>query len=185
MTEQTTSEARVEAEGLVRWLEPENEPGPWPCWVRTPQHCPNTAVMKVYDLPFCEVHGAECRDGAFEEIYQDATEWLSRFDNPHVPNPNWEALRVLREGVSELRGKARFAELASEESIQRAYPVYGREVDEDYFVGYDHLREIRFTLHKLMRLAFEAGEDWILEKLERDREDVAAQLAWLLRSGRS
>ncbi len=51
--------------------------------------------------------------------------------------------------------------------------------------AYDHLREARFILHKCMRVAFEAQERWIVESLEHERENTAAQLAWLIRNGRS
>lgn len=37
-----------------------------------------------------------------------------------------------------------------------------------------------YTLHKLMRIAFEEGETWLVEVLEIERESVAAQIAFVL-----
>jgi hypothetical protein len=51
--------------------------------------------MEVYGLAFCEVHGPEAKSGALEELYFDATNFLERFDNPHVPPPNPATLAVL------------------------------------------------------------------------------------------
>src|SRR3954452_13731010 len=66
--------------------------------------CQRPAVMAVYELCFCEIHGAEAKAGALEEAYYDAANFLARLDNPYVPEPpNPVALRMLREAVSAAR----------------------------------------------------------------------------------
>ena len=41
-------------------------------------------------------------------------------------------------------------------------------------------RNARMLLHRLMRLAFENGADWLVESLEEDRQEVAAQCAYAI-----
>ena len=45
---------------------------------------------------------------------------------------------------------------------------------------YDVFRQARHTIHRAMRLAYEEGEDWMVETLEPHRETVAAQAAFAL-----
>ena len=161
--------------------------GPLPCvvgWHGSLEECGRDATMEVYGLSFCEIHGAECKAGALEEFYFDAGEFLGRLDNKAVRNPNAAALLMLREAVSELTERTIAAEEVADDALARAYPASGEEPDPDYFAGYDHLRDVRVLLHRMMRLAFEAEETWLVELLEPERENVAAQLAYLIRSGR-
>ncbi|GEM_PF-6150106 len=75
---------------IVRYLEDGEES--FPCWVGHGddiEACRRPSTMKVYGLPFCEVHGEEARDGALEEMHQDADEFFTRFTTSHVPElPN-------------------------------------------------------------------------------------------------
>ncbi len=50
----------------------------------------------------------------------------------------------------------------------------------DYSYPYDTHRSVRLLIHKLMRLAYEEGEGWLVETLESKREDTAAQAAYAL-----
>ena len=62
--------------------------GPVPCFVRHEDaggKCLRPAVMEVYGLPFCEIHGAEVKFRALEELYYDAANFLARLDNSSVP----------------------------------------------------------------------------------------------------
>src|SRR4051812_29475743 len=80
--------------------------GPLPCVVRHPDaggQCQRDAVMAVYRLCFCEIHGAEVKAGALEEAYYDAANFLQLLDNSSVPRSNLIAMQVLCEAVSELR----------------------------------------------------------------------------------
>lgn len=91
-------------------------------------------------------------------------------------------------------------ELAAEEgptedhrrALVRAYPdvpetVTGKvlqwERDEEPHSGavVDSLLSSLGTLSKLMRVAHEDGETWIVELLETEREGIAAQLSYALR----
>jgi len=40
--------------------------------------------------------------------------------------------------------------------------------------------DVRMHLHRLMRLSWSVGQDWILEVLEEEREGASAQLAFAL-----
>ncbi len=76
-----------------------------PCWVSAEGAggpCKRPSVVRVYGLPFCEAHSAEVRAGALEELYSDAAQVLERLDNPSVPEPNPEAIRLVRAAVSGL-----------------------------------------------------------------------------------
>jgi hypothetical protein len=61
--------------------------GPIHCWVGKGLdgvRCEHTAVMEVYGTPMCEDHGAEAKAGALEELYDDASQEISRPFNLHV-----------------------------------------------------------------------------------------------------
>lgn len=49
---------------------------------------------------------------------------------------------------------------------------------------YDMYMSARLLLHRHMRLAFEEDAFWLVEVLEREREAVAAQVAYTLALGR-
>jgi hypothetical protein len=78
MTEQTLGAEAIVREGdeaFARYRRLIEERGQLPCVVRHPDaggQCQGLAVMKVYGLNFCEIHGAEAKAGALEEIYFDA-----------------------------------------------------------------------------------------------------------------
>ncbi len=75
---------RGTAEALARALTEDERALELPCWVRHPSaggSCPRRASTIVYGLLFCEVHGAEARAGALEELYGDACDYLERLDN--------------------------------------------------------------------------------------------------------
>jgi len=57
-----------------------------PCIVRHEDaggKCERPAVMELYGLPFCVVHGAGVKSGCLEELYLDAEGFLELFDAPH------------------------------------------------------------------------------------------------------
>ncbi len=120
MTEKELGARAVVREGeeaFSRYRALVEEHGPPPCVVRHPDaggQCERPAVMEVYGLNFCELHGAEAKAGALEELYFDAAQFLGRLDNPHVLAPNPAALgafggpsRSLRRRRGALRTKAR------------------------------------------------------------------------------
>lgn len=180
-----------EGEDAFAWCREEIEKhGPLPCVVRDAGGpCGRAATMEVYGLAFCEVHGAECKAGALEELYHDAEQFLDRLDNPHVAPPNPEALRLIRAGVSEMVNMSWQVVRVGDETLVRAYP-FVEELADPQTLGFDYsdpergstpedwYREDRMLTHKLMRLAFEGGASWIVEELEKIRQSTAAQLAY-------
>jgi hypothetical protein len=173
--------------------------GPLPCVVRHEDaggQCLRPAVMAAYGLYFCEIHGAEVKAGALEESYFDAANYLERLDNPYVPGPNPAATGALREAVSGLRDQElrTYSGGSRDAALRRAYPLIPERVDEDA-ADYDYNEGVpgespldwnydsRMLIHKLMRIAHEAGHDhYLVEMLEQQRERVSAQLSFALAS---
>ena len=88
MTEETLGTEALVREGdeaFERYRYFIAESGPLPCMVRHPDaggQCERPAVIEVYRLHFCEVHRAEAKAGALEELYHDAANFLKRLDTP-------------------------------------------------------------------------------------------------------
>jgi hypothetical protein len=160
------------------------------CWVRLPgsrERCPEVAVMEVYGKPYCEVHGAEIKGGALEELYHDAAMFFERLDNPHAPSLNPEVMKAIREAAARFDQAASAAGKLADSVLQKAYP-YRRDLMDEDFRNFDYERPgpdpeewcrlHRMTVHKLMRLAYEEGAEGALEHLEKDRQQTAEQLAY-------
>jgi len=176
------------AESLVRELTGRERD--LPCFVRHEDaggKCDRNAVVQVYGLKFCELHGTEARTGALKELYEDAREFMQRLDNPHVEPPNAAVLAIVRDTASMLLD----AQKKDEDAIRRAYPVIPERVEEDtQDFDYedpnprsgpvDWNSDLRHLVHKLMRLAFEQRATWLVESLELDRKHVTAQLSFAL-----
>jgi hypothetical protein len=172
------------------------EHGPLPCTVEHPDaggRCERPAVMEVYGLPFCEVHGEEIKAGALQELYFDATHDVGRPLGGHVAPLNPEAERALQAALSGLLEKVHQAERADDEALLRAYPLIRERVSsETLHFDYSDPSGARGTtpvelfmrhrelIHKLMRLAHEEGAGYLVETLEDHRESCAAQLAFAL-----
>jgi len=189
------------AEATARPLTEEERALNLPCQVRHPDAgglCAREARAMVYGLVFCWEHGAEATVGALLELYQDAGDFLERLDNPHVPTQNAEAERALEAALGGLDGWRRSLEReeAEEEAVRRAYPEIPERVCPET-AGFDYrfgpgnrydlsdmptevYSDARRITHKLMRLAYEAGEDQLVEVLEYEREQASAQLSFAL-----
>ena len=176
------------------------------CWVALPgepgeekgERCPGEAVLECYGLPFCEVHGAEVRAGATAELNQDASEFFEGLDNDQVPEGNPEAMARVRAAVRELTEATNAANKEEQEALRRAYPYREELVDSEtlHFDYYDpedtnygtpldwYFRD-KWQLHKLMRVAHQAGQALAVEALEPLRESAAEQLAYALELGPS
>ncbi len=182
------------ARHFVRDLDPTNElERGLPCVVRHPDaggRCPRTATVKMYNiLNFCPEHGEEAKVGALMELYQDAGYFFDRFRNPHVPDLNNLIERELGAIVNRMRSEG-----PSDEDYYRAlafaYPQPPEGVHEMILrwqrdemadrgpAPVDLLLDSLGTLHKLMRLAFEDGEDWLTAILEYQRQETAARAAF-------
>ncbi len=188
----TRNDAR---EKIVRYLEGEELESAFPCWVghgEDLEPCKRPSVLRVYGINLCPDHGEEAKDGALEEMHQDAYEFFERFLADHVPplgNPlvlagvrRWE--RAVPEGLEYSEGEA-------ERLLLRAFPFRADRVDAetareiaDPNPGNEHPVDLwlddRHELHAMMRAAFERGMDWLVEKLEVEREHIAAQCAYAL-----
>ena len=107
-----------------------------------------------------------------------------------VPEPNPEAMRVLRTGISELDHLCGHFE-DDEDLLRRAYPYQSGRVD-DYTLEFDYddpergdipadfWRTDRYGIHKLMRLSFSEGMTYLVEDLEEMRQFLAAQTAFAI-----
>ena len=176
------------AEDLVRDLADEERN--LRCFVRHEDaggKCGRKAVVKVYGLNFCELHGAEVRIGALNDLYEESREFFYRLDNVHTERPHPAVLAVIWDAAD------RFLEAQKKDSeaIRRAYPVIRERVEEDTldfdyedpdrgFGPVDWHTDTRRLIHKLMRQAYEERATWLVEGLELDREHVTAQLSFAL-----
>ncbi len=178
---------------FVRDLDPNNdlERG-LPCVVRHPDaggRCERTATVKMYNvLNFCPDHAQEAKVGALLEAYQDAAHFFDRFRNPHVPDLNPIVEGELAAVVDRMRGEGP-SDAEHERALLRAYPDAPQGVREMIAqwerdcranrgpTPLDLLLDSLFTIHKLMRLAYEDGEDWLTEILEYQRQECAARAA--------
>ena len=193
----TRRDERNGAEAIVFELPEGNEFRGMTCVVRHQDTgvgeggCERPATIMVYGLPFCTEHGTEARVGALEEIYRDAGEFLDRFDSGEVPAlDNPEALRAIWAAASQVGAGQRAAEQATEEALRRAYPYREEHTDiEALRFDYEHAggpypaewyHEDRTLIHKLMRLAYQEGADFLVKALEPHRESASAQLAYAL-----
>ncbi len=178
---------------FVRDLDPTNElERGLPCCVHHPDaggRCQRTATIKMYGmLNFCPEHGEEARIGALMEAYQEAAHFFERFRNPHVPDINEIVERELLAAVNRMRSEGP-SDADHERALLRAYPDAPQGVREMIAqwerdcranrgpTPLDLLLDSLFTLYKLMRIAFEDGEDWLTEILEYQRQECAARAA--------
>jgi hypothetical protein len=178
---------------LVRGLDPANEHDRGlPCVVRHPDACGpcgRTATMKLYGLlNFCPEHGEEARIGADMERHYDAGYFFDRFRNPHVPDLNSLVERELEDAVGRMN-EGGPSDNDYYRTLARAYPEppeYVREQllrwERDERNGgdppVDLLLDSLMTVRKLMRFAHEDGEDWLVEILEHERQELAARAAF-------
>lgn len=162
-----------------------------PCFVHHEDaggRCEKPAAMQVYGIHLCEAHGTEARAACLSELFQDATDFLERYDNDHVPETNPAAMLALRSAVSLLLRAGNEAEDQTDEAVRRAYAdvpghvmehvkVRTRDCNGEDWPNSETFRENRVVIHKLMRQAFDARETWLVETLEKERESVAAHLS--------
>ena len=146
--------------------------------------CGREAVMEVHGLPFCAVHGEEGRIGALMEACDAAASFLERQRFAGAPEPLNRALGAALEEVDASYPTAD----SYHEALVAAYPDPPEEVrkrirrwQEDEEPGYltvvDILLQRLNLLHRLTRIAHEAGAGDLVELLERERESTAAEAA--------
>lgn len=200
MTEQTTKRRGLildrsgTAESIARPMTEEEISQDMLCFVRHEDAggwCHRPAVMLVYGITMCEVHGTEARAGALSELYSDADEFLERLDNPSVPMPNAEAGHALAQARNNLGAGERIFEDREEALLRLAYPTIPERVcpETTHYDPHDpaprpgpsdiHL-DCRRVIHGLMRRAYLERMDWLVEILEYEREHCSAQAAFAL-----
>jgi len=170
-------EAKMEAgaESIVRELVGRERD--LPCFVRHEDaggKCERSAVVKVYGLNFCELHGAEVKAGALQELYEDASDFLHRLDNPQVVQPNPAALAVIRDAVGRFLDVELDTEGDEEAAIRQAYPVIPERVEKDT-VDFDYEDPARGfgpqTIAEQKRKNPPPGMDAKIRKYQRFREE--------------
>lgn len=181
---------------MVREIDPDNEHElGLPCGVYHPDaggRCPKAAALWVYGVvALCPEHGEEARIGAEMELRRDAAYFFDRFRNPYVPELNDLVEQELAGAV------VRMNEAGPNDSdyyraLSRAYPdtpervreIVRRWREDERGVGgvppLDLLLDSLNTLAKLLRIAHDDGEDWLVEILEYQRQHLAAQAAYAL-----
>jgi len=129
------------------------------------------------------------RIAALEEARDDATWYLERFSDPHVPGQSSAIQRALEVALEHVRAESPSG-TDYYPALQRAYPaslipdkvttqVHNWIAEEEPGPPsvYDHLLNTLATLHRCMRIAFENEEDWLVEVLEEEREAIVGQAA--------
>jgi len=167
-------------------------PHPLPCFVHHRDAggwCERPASMRAYQMNFCEVHGAEVKAGIMAEIYHDAGNVLDDV-GPDDSSMNVAAWVHLDEGRRAMARRTVEAEKEQASALVRAYPLNPERVDSetsahDYSSPanddpVDIFMAARMHVHRLMRLSWSVGEDWLLEILEEERQAASAQLAFAL-----
>ncbi len=163
-----------------------------PCCVKHEHaggQCEREAAMTVYDLNFCEPHGEQVAEGALSEAQHDAEVFLDQFRHPKI-----RALPVLVSRAIEAASDSVFAGGGRDfyEVLFRAFPsptpevrAMGEQAEAGDEPGYESFADTLIgsleCMHRLMRIAYEERETWVLELLEFERQSVAAQCAYVLR----
>lgn len=185
---------RETAHGLVRVLTNEECAAGCPCVVRHPDaggSCRELADTVVYGLNFCEAHGNEIRKGAEMEENREVAEFFQRFRNPHVPSLP-EAIDDELEAAANRYDVDACDDRDYHQALVRAYPEIPGSVREqvdrwsrDEIGGMgtveDVLLDALATLHKLMGIAYQDGETWLVENLEEMRQAQAARAGYAMR----
>ncbi len=150
--------------------------------------CNREAVMEVYGIEMCEAHGEEAAVGALEEIHEDLDGELRTLTNRGGRRTSPHLSAALERGYGAVEA---YDDLATDPALLAAFPLrreeacvtvlaHAEDPDARMPAPYDNFRDDRLLLHRHMRLAFEEGADWLVEMLEQERVQVAAQAAYAL-----
>ena len=165
--------------------------GPLPCFVRHEDagvQCYRPEAVRVHGLGFCAEHGEEARLGAALEEQHEVDTFLERFQDRGTNSPVEKALRT----AFEHRVDEEVSGADYQDALMRAYPDppdrLRREVHNwilDEHPGYhetvvDYLLRALNLTNKLMRVSYEEQMMWMVERLENERESLAAQAACAL-----
>jgi len=176
--------------GIMRKLRPDTR-----CVVSHPDaggQCEEPAVITVWSLPFCELHGAEVEESARAEFVENTEMELEVLVDAEKARPetNWALVRALE--WAEVPGRGVGAVRSHTEAIRAAYPPVEGRLDPDT-LRYDYgdpdseessgddpppdwWAEAHRITTKAMRLAHESGLAGLLKDLELVRERAATQV---------
>jgi hypothetical protein len=161
-----------------------------PCFVRHHDAgglCEEPGTIEVYGLRFCEAHGLEARLGAAMEAHGDAEDFFERFRSPHTLQPSSLVGRALEVAIDYTTAGCPDGE-DYDRALALAYPNPPDDVrtrtlewmlveEPGYQSVEDYLLEDLMLTNKLLRLAYEDGATWMVERLEVERERLAAEAA--------
>lgn len=178
---------------LARDMTDEERATELPCFVQHADaggRCGELASKVVYGLYFCEAHGAEVGAGALYQLRQEAGEFFERFRNPHVPDLNSLVDQELGEAARRISPTTDDDE-DYHQALARAYPEIPDNVrkemdgwarDESRGMGTveDCLLNSLATLHKILYIAYQDGETWLVENIEVMRQAEAARASYAM-----
>ncbi len=151
--------------------------------------CGQPGTGLVWELPFCEVHGAEAEAAAREELSEDVEMTLQGLAGAEKARP--ESNRVLVHVLKQAGTPANDAHAGHtrdhDEALYLAYPLIEDRADQtvtsfDYEAEYsgdgpmDWWAETRYLLCRFMREAQGKGFSELVRELEPLRERASAQL---------
>ena len=157
-------------------------------------HCGRVAMMEVYGLAMCPEHGEEAAASALEEIANDLEDELGQPVNPYVRPLSPHLAHALRGAGRSLPAEA-YDYRRAEAALLAAFPLRRDLADAEtvaYAADPEAAREDpreppyeafewdRRLVCRHMRLAFEERATWLVEVLEKLREETAAQAAYAL-----
>ena len=153
-----------------------------PCFVLHPDAggpCQDLATVEVYGLDFCAAHGEEARLGALIGEHDEAETFLKRFFTPDAAPAGSAMASALKAALDQLNSEIPTSDVYWQ-ALLRAYPnppegvrerVRRWQLDEgsEGPSVFELLTDTQHTLHRLMRIAYEDGERWLVEVLEEYR----------------
>ncbi len=146
-------------------------------------------------LPLSATLAARRCNGVYVLVcYYAAGYFFDRFRNPHVPDLNILVERELAASVGRMNEEGP-SDADYYRVLRRAYPEppehvraqilqWERDERNDKECGMppaDLLLDSLMTIRKLLRIAHEDGEDWLVEMLEYERQELAARAAFACR----
>ncbi len=188
MTEETTNDVTERALGIAQGLA-----GGEDCVVSHPDAggpCGRPGTRLVWEIAFCEVHGAEAEAAAREELAEDVEMALQGFEDSEKARSasNSIVVRALEDAQVPASGGLRYKHTRDhEKALYLAYPLTEGRADQtvtsfDYETEYsgdgpvDWWADTRFLLCRFMREANSRGLPELVLELEPLRERASAQL---------
>lgn len=187
---------RETAPRLVRDMTDEELAKELPCFVHHADaggQCGELASKVVYRLNFCEAHGKEIGAGALYQLRQEAGEFFERFRNPHVPALNELVDQELGETARRISPTAdddvpyhralalAYPDESIPESVRRQVENWSRDETRGMGTVEDVLLDSLATLHKILYIAYQDGETWLVENIEEMRQAEAARCSYTMR----